>query len=89
MKAELFQSEIIKLDKPFVSINSGDIHRKVGGYPSNNHRMKTCCEVMYSLMGENDNLVESPESGYGASLTIEYKLIDQSKYLFNKTSVID
>ncbi len=26
-----------------VDVKSGDLHRTVGGYPSNNHRMPICC----------------------------------------------
>jgi hypothetical protein len=33
-----------------VEINSGQLHREVGGYPGQNHRMPMCCAVMRSEM---------------------------------------
>jgi hypothetical protein len=32
--------------KTTVEINSGQLHREVGGYPGQNHRMPMCCAVM-------------------------------------------
>jgi hypothetical protein len=57
-----------------VEINSGELHRKVGGYPGPAHRMPTCCEVMYSARQDGDEIVSSPEAGKGAALTIRYRL---------------
>ena len=36
--------------KTTVEINSGQLHREVGGYPGQNHRMPMCCAVMRSEM---------------------------------------
>lgn len=33
-----------------VEIVSGDLHRRVGGYPGSNHRMVICCQVMRKAM---------------------------------------
>jgi hypothetical protein len=33
--------------QPYVDIVSGEVHRLVGGYPGRNHKMPTCCKVMY------------------------------------------
>ena len=30
-----------------VEINSGELHRAVGGYPGADHRMPMCCDAMY------------------------------------------
>lgn len=57
-----------------VIIRAGDLHRTVGGYPGNKHRMPVCCQVMKSLIRPGDNVLETPRSGAGASLTIEYRL---------------
>jgi 5-methylcytosine-specific restriction protein A len=55
-----------------VDVNSGDLHRQVGGYPGRNHRMPVCCEVMYGKMKGDDAVLSAPPKGKGASLTIRY-----------------
>ena len=57
-----------------VDIRSGDLHRRVGGYPGPYHSMPTCCTVMRSVMGANDQVIQSPPKGNGASLVIRYYL---------------
>ena len=57
-----------------VTVNAGDLHRRVGGYQGSNHRMATCSNVMHQEAGPADVVLESPPSGRGARLTIEYKL---------------
>ena len=60
----------------FVEIKSGDLHghRKVGGYPSRNHRMPACCSVMRTEMQRGDKVVQEPPKGQGATLVIRYRL---------------
>lgn len=55
-----------------VEIASGSLHRKVGGYPSDDHRMPVCCSVMRKLMSGYDRILSEPESGQGATLVIRY-----------------
>lgn len=55
-----------------IDITSGDLHRKVGGYPGKNHNMPGCCDVMRKMMGPRDIVVSEPEKGKGASLVIRY-----------------
>lgn len=59
-----------------VDVDAGSLHRQVGGYPARdgNHRMRTCCTVMMSEKQERDRLMVIPPSGWGASLTIRYRL---------------
>jgi hypothetical protein len=59
---------------PHVEINSGELHRKVGGYPGTGHRMPLCCDALYFEQRRGDEIVCSPKEGKGASLTIRYKL---------------
>jgi hypothetical protein len=59
---------------PHVEINSGELHRAVGGYPRPNHRMAVCCEVMERERKIGDEIISAPERGKGASLTIRYML---------------
>jgi hypothetical protein len=57
-----------------VDINAGNLHRRVGGYPGENHRMPMCCEAMRQAVTSGDVVVSEPPSGQGASLTIRYSL---------------
>jgi hypothetical protein len=70
-------SQIARAEKrgaSHVEINSGELHRVVGGYPGPNHRMPTCCEVMNKESGVADEIISLPFDGKGATLTIRYKL---------------
>jgi hypothetical protein len=58
----------------FIEINSGQLHRKLGGYPSTRHQMPSCCEVMYGEQVAGDEVLSRPPKGKGASLTIRYRL---------------
>jgi len=57
-----------------IKVKSGDLHRKVGGYPSNNHRMPVCCQVMRENMRLGDQILAAPPKGDGATLVIRYRL---------------
>ena len=61
-----------------LEINSGELHRAVGGYPGPGHRMPMCCEAMYQERVAGDEVVKSPPKGKGASLTIRYLLPRQA-----------
>lgn len=81
MKSENFKDEISRLLKeaikqglPFIDIISGDVHRNVGGYPSKNHSMPVCCDVMYSMKRFEDVVLHSPIKGKGATLKLRYYL---------------
>jgi 5-methylcytosine-specific restriction protein A len=67
-------SEAARSGRKFVDINSGKLHREVGGYPGVNHRMKSCCDVMRDEMTIGDRIVATPKKGNGASLTISYRV---------------
>ncbi|WP_421580101.1 hypothetical protein [Shinella sp. M31] len=78
MNTETFTAKIRELlasaKGDTLTLNAGDIHRDIGGYPGYNHRMPQCCKVMYAEMREGDRVVSAPPKGLGASLTIEYRL---------------
>ena len=57
-----------------VEVNAGILHRIIGGYPGQHHRMPICCAIMRSAMRAQDEVVASPPKGKGASLTIRYRL---------------
>ena len=56
-----------------VSINAGQLHRAVGGYPQPFNRMPVCCQAMYDEKRGTDVILASPAKGKGASLTISYR----------------
>jgi hypothetical protein len=67
MQAVLFRRELLRrfkadeaLGAPTVDINAGDIHRAVGGHPGSDHRMATCCGVIYAEQGPNDQIIAQP-----------------------------
>lgn len=72
LRAQL--SRAAKRGAPHVEVNSGELHRKVGGYPGAAHRMPICCDVMNTQKKPGDEVISSPTRGKGASLTIRYKL---------------
>lgn len=81
VNAEVFREELTKIflnakeqNKEYIDIISGDLHRKVGGYPSKNHKMPTCCDVMKSMMKHKDEIIDQPPKGKGATLHIRYYL---------------
>jgi len=59
-----------------VVVVSGDLHRAVGGYPAERgaHSMPNCCSVMRQAVRARDQVISSPPSGAGATLTIRYLL---------------
>ncbi|MYL56206.1 HNH endonuclease [Virgibacillus halodenitrificans] len=61
-------------NETYIDINSGELHSSIGGYPSRNHVMPTCCLAMYELMNDKDEILEAPPKGKGAKLTIRYFL---------------
>ncbi|MGH7974532.1 MAG: hypothetical protein ACREBR_03310 [bacterium] len=63
-------------NEEYVVIESGLLHREIGGYPNNegNHRMPVCCKAMTNIMNEHDKVLDSPDSIQGASLKIKYNL---------------
>jgi len=81
LKSNTFKNEITRLINEakeqgltYIDIVSGDVHRSVGGYPSKNHSMPLCCDVMYSMKKSKDEILHAPPKGKGATLTIRYYL---------------
>lgn len=58
----------------WIDINSGELHRSVGGYPGPDHRMPACRDAMYREEKAGDEILSKPGRGKGASLTIRYRL---------------
>lgn len=61
--------------RPHVEVNAGELHRTVGGYPGEDHRMPICCQVMRDEAETGDaSVIYETDSGKGAALTIRYKV---------------
>ncbi|WP_168124034.1 HNH endonuclease [Paenibacillus sp. HB172176] len=71
---ETLLSDARERGKEYVDVVSGELHAKVGGYPSSNHRMPTCCSVMKQQMKVSDKELFAPPKGKGAELKIRYFL---------------
>lgn len=57
-----------------LEINSGSLHRKLGGYPGKSHQMPSCCAAMQDEKRLGDTLLPGgPKSGVGI-ITIRYLL---------------
>jgi hypothetical protein len=63
-----------RFGKSYVNVNSGDLHRSVGGYPRRAHRMSLCCRVMYRAMDAWDLILFTPPEEVGGSVTIRFAL---------------
>jgi hypothetical protein len=59
---------------PYIEINSGQLHRKLGRYPGPRDYMPSCCQAMYDEEKAGDEVISRPPKGKGASLTIRYRL---------------
>lgn len=72
LRSEIREAETRKV--PHIDINSGQLHRKLGGYPASNHQIPLCCKAMYNEKKDGDEVLSAPPKGLGASLTIRYTL---------------
>jgi hypothetical protein len=69
----IFQSAS-KTGAGYVDVESDNLHRAVGGYPTRNHRMPVCCHVMERNTKPGDTVLHAPPKGKGATLVIRYLL---------------
>jgi len=60
--------------KDSIEIVLRDIHINLVGYPASNHRMPVCCDAMYELKKDTDEIIYAPKKGKGATLKIRYHL---------------
>lgn len=74
LKIAELKSSFKQKGEPNLVMKSGDLHKIVGGYETNNHRMPICCDAMYDAMQAGDEIIQAPPKGKGASLTIKYLL---------------
>ncbi|MBN9145697.1 MULTISPECIES: hypothetical protein [unclassified Novosphingobium] len=72
IRARLRQAELGNAGH--LDINSGELHRSLGGYPGPKAAMPSCCNAMYAEQRASDQIISQPPKGRGASLTIRYFL---------------
>ena len=77
LKVQLYRAQ--KRGLQHIDIKASELHRRVGGYPGQSHRMPSCCEAMYAEKRDGDVIIARPPEGKGASLTIRYKLPRRAK----------
>lgn len=58
----------------YLEVRAGNLHRKVGGYPSGHQCMRMCCDVMFQKMSDKDEVVYTPPVGKGATVKVKYYL---------------
>ena len=56
---------------PHIDVRAGDVHKEL--WPTAN-RTPVVCSAMYALMADDDLIIRSPPSGFGANLKIRYRL---------------
>jgi len=64
-----------------IVVNSGELHRAVGGYPGPNERLQTCCEVMKEEVRSGDVIMGDLDNCRGAALIIRYQLPRVEKFV--------
>jgi hypothetical protein len=60
--------------KPFVDVESSNLHTEMGGDPNSNHRMPIFHEVMTRMMRPGDSVLKDAGSGDSATLIVRYIL---------------
>jgi hypothetical protein len=56
--------------KPYVDVDSGNLHKQVGGHSNSNHRMPVCRDVMIRMMQRGDSVLKE----HGETVMIRYVL---------------
>lgn len=69
---EYVDSQLKHMEDDYIDLLSREVHERVGGYPSKDHRMPVCCDAMYNQMRADDTVMNSPPKGKGATLRIRY-----------------
>ena len=60
--------------KPYVDVESSNVHTEMGGDPNSNHRMPIFHEVMTRMMRPGDSVLKETGNGHGATMMIRYIL---------------
>lgn len=57
-----------------ITINAGNLHRRVGGYPGPNHQMPVCCGAMRDASKQGDTELPNGLKKDGASFSVRYQI---------------
>ena len=60
---------------PKIEINSGQLHRKLGGYPGPKAQMPSCCQAMYHEKKLGDDLDQFLATRFGKRMVEPIKAI--------------
>jgi hypothetical protein len=60
--------------KPYVDVESSNLHTELGGDPNSHHRMPVCCEVMTRMMRPGDSILKETRNRDGETMMIRYIL---------------
>ena len=68
---DTLKKDAIAQNKRYVEVNSKELHQKVS---PNHATMPTCCQAIYKMLLEGDEILQSPRgsTGYGSYLTVRY-----------------
>jgi hypothetical protein len=69
-----FLYEAEKDGRAHVEVSAAQLHRALGGYPGEKHRLPICCSVMRTSMRPGDSILCAPPSGTGPDLTVRFVL---------------
>jgi hypothetical protein len=60
--------------KPYVDVESSNVHTELGGDPNSHHRMPMFHEVMTRMMRPGDSILNETTNGHGATMLVRYIL---------------
>jgi hypothetical protein len=60
--------------KPYVDVESGHLHKELGGDSNSHHGMPIFHEVMTKMMRRGDSILKEPRNGDGATMLVRYIL---------------
>src|SRR5437868_7752292 len=59
----------------YVDIESGSLHKDVGGDANAHHRMPVCCEVMMKMMRNGDSILKERSEEHTSELQSRFDLV--------------
>ncbi len=75
---EAKKQEALKQGAEFLEVSSKEVHTEVS---PNHATMPTCCQAMYKLLLEGDEIIRKPkgQTGFGSRLVVRYYLQDMNE----------
>lgn len=67
------KQEAVKRNEEFIDVSSKEVHAEIS---PNHATMPTCCQAMYKLLLEGDEIIRKPkgQTGFGSRLVVRYYL---------------